>query len=198
MFEPFFTTKPQGEGTGLGLATVYGIVKQTGGYIWVYSELGHGTTFKSYFPRVSDGVAAAPESVRAPSLPRGDETVLVVEDSESLRDLVSELLAGQGYTVLSASNGEEALALAGQHGDRIALLLTDVVMPKLGGGDLVKQLRASRPELRVLYMSGYTSGALSGQGVLEGASLLEKPFTSEQLALAVRHALGAPSDGRSA
>jgi CheY-like chemotaxis protein len=192
MFEPFFTTKPPGEGTGLGLATVYGIVKQMGGYVWVYSEVGRGTTFKIYLPRMAGAVVPVSDSLAAGSVPRGSETVLVVEDSEGLRDMVRELLEEQGYTVQSATEGEEALALLRASGDSISLLLTDVVMPKLGGGELVKQVRAVRPEMRVLYMSGYTSGAISKQGVLEaGSSLLEKPFTGEQLARAVRRALDA-------
>jgi PAS domain S-box-containing protein len=192
IFEPFFTTKPVGEGTGLGLATVYGIVKQMGGYVWVYSEVDRGTSFKVYLPRVEE--APAPETASAPPPPpaRGRETLLVVEDSESLRDMIRELLADLGYTVLIATDGEEALALI-ENGDRpIDLVLTDVVMPKLGGTDLVKRLRASHPRLRVVYMSGYASGAVSRQGVLdEGSILLEKPFTAENLARTVRTALDA-------
>jgi PAS domain S-box-containing protein len=192
MFEPFFTTKPAGEGPGLGLATVYGIVKQMGGYVWVYSEVGHGTTFKTYLPRVPDTVAAPTEPAAARPLPRGDETVLVVEDSASLREMILELLGAQGYTVLSAEDGEVAVALAREPMQKIDLMLTDVVMPKLGGADLMRQVRALRPEIRVLYMSGYTAGAISKHGVLQqGSSLLEKPFTSEQLARAVRRALDA-------
>ena len=192
VFEPFFTTKPLGEGTGLGLATVYGIVKQMRGYVWVYSEVGHGTTFKVYLPRVADGVPAAPAVTAAAPLPRGQETVLVVEDSESLRDLIREVLEEQGYTVLSATQGEEALTLVRERTDTIDLLLTDVVMPKLGGGELVTKVRALRPEIRALYMSGYTGGTVTRQGVLEeGFRLLEKPFTGEQLTRAVRQALDA-------
>jgi PAS domain S-box-containing protein len=194
IFEPFFTTKPAGEGTGLGLATVYGIVKQMGGYIWVYSELGHGTAFKVYLPRVDAAPAPeATEAVAAPA-PRGHETILVVEDSESLRDLIHELLTEQGYRVLTVTQGEEALALIQEGRHTIDLVLTDVVMPKLGGGDLVKRLRASHPKIRAVYMSGYTSGAISRQGVLEeGAILLEKPFAAETLARTIRLALDAPS-----
>ena len=189
IFEPFFTTKAAGEGTGLGLATVYGIVNQMGGVIQVYSEVGHGTSFKIYLPRVEEAVAV--ETTAAPALPpRGDETVLVVEDSESLRDLIKELLTEQGYTVLAATQGEEALALIQEGQHPVDLVLTDIVMPKLGGGDLVKRLAALRPRIGVVYMSGYTSGAISRQGVLdEGALLLEKPFTADQLARTVRLAL---------
>ena len=190
IFEPFFTTKAPGEGTGLGLATVYGIVNQMGGYIWVYSEVGKGTSFKVYLPRVEEAVVAeAPSSVPPPP-PRGHETVLVVEDSESLRDLIHELLTEQGYDVLSVTDGEEALALV-QDGKRPpALVLTDVVMPKLSGAELVKRLKAIHPEVAVVYMSGYTSGAISTHGVLdEGAILIEKPFTAETLARTIRAAL---------
>jgi CheY-like chemotaxis protein len=190
IFEPFFTTKPAGEGTGLGLATVYGIVKQTGGYVWVYSEVGRGTTFKVCLPRMAETPAVDHVLLAAPALPRGVETVLVVEDTDSLRELTQELLDEQGYTVLTARDGEEALGLASERAEAIHLLLTDVVMPKLGGGDLATKVRASRPEIRVLYMSGYTSGAVLRHGVLEdGDNLLERPFTAEQLGRAVRRAL---------
>ncbi len=193
IFEPFFTTKPAGEGTGLGLATVYGIVKQSGGYIWVYSEPGRGTTFKIYLPR-SEEAPVAPSVDAAPvEAPRGHETVLLVEDLESLRGVIREFLEQQGYTLLIASQGEEALALAREYDGPIHLLLTDLVMPKLGGADLARQLGALRPEIRVLYMSGYTNGVVSRPGVLKGgAALIEKPFTGERLARAVREALGRP------
>jgi len=196
IFEPFFTTKPAGEGTGLGLATVYGIVKQSGGYIWVYSEPGQGTTFKVYLPCVDEPTPAEAAAAAATPAPRGHETVLLVEDTESLREMIREVLAEQGYTVLLASQGEEALALAREHEEAIDLLLTDVVMPKLGGGDLARQLRRLRPAVRVLYMSGYTNGAVSRQGVLdEGVVLLEKPFTGDRLAHAVREALDRSKSG---
>jgi CheY-like chemotaxis protein len=196
IFEPFFTTKPPGEGTGLGLATVYGVVKESGGYIWVYSEPGRGTTFKVYLPRVDE----QPEAVVADAVPTpvqsGHETVLLVEDTESLREVIREVLEAQGYTLLQASHGEEALTLAREHTRPIHLLLTDLVMPKLGGADLARQLASLRPEMRVLYMSGYTDGAISRQGVLQaGSALLEKPFTTERLARAVREALDAPNRG---
>jgi len=190
IFEPFFTTKPPGEGTGLGLPTVYGIVKQMGGFIWVYSEVGHGTSFKIYLPRIDAVVAKDAAAPATEPLPRGHETVLVVEDSEGLREVVRELLTQQGYTVLDVSQGEAALALLGSEKRAVDLVLTDVVMPKLGGADLVKRLRTLHPRLRVVYMSGYTDGAISRQGVLDkDAILLEKPFTAENLARAVRRAL---------
>ncbi|HET6899160.1 MAG TPA: ATP-binding protein, partial [Vicinamibacteria bacterium] len=189
IFEPFFTTKPAGEGTGLGLATVYGIVNQMEGSIRVSSEVGRGTSFKIYLPRVEEAVVAETTAAPPPP-PRGDETVLVVEDSESLRDLVQELLTEQGYRVLAATDGEKALALVQEGKPPVDLVLTDIVMPKLGGGDLVKRLEAMRPGIGVVYMSGYTSGAIAKQGVLDdGAILLAKPFTAEELARSVRLAL---------
>ena len=190
IFEPFFTTKGPGEGTGLGLATVYGIVKQMGGYTWVYSEVGHGTSFKIYLPRAEETVVAEAAPAAPEPIPRGHETVLVVEDSESLRDLIHELLTELGYEVLAVTQGEEALALIQQGRHSVDLVLMDVVMPKLGGGELVKRLRAIRPRLRVVYMSGYTDGAISRQGVLDkGAVLLEKPFTAQNLGRTIRTAL---------
>jgi PAS domain S-box-containing protein len=195
IFEPFFTTKPEGQGTGLGLATVYGIVKQSGGHIWVYSEPGRGTTFKVYLPRFDEPAEFARPGTVAGDAPRGRETILLVEDTETLQEVIRETLEERGYTVLLASNGEEALALAGGEGERqIHLLLTDVVMPRLGGVQLARLLSASRPAIRVLYMSGYTDGAISHHGVLgEGVMLLEKPFTGDKLARAVREALDRPA-----
>ena len=195
-FEPFFTTKPEGEGTGLGLSTVYGIVKQNGGYVWVYSEPGKGTAFKIYLPRVD--LPAGPSSIvdSRPEATTGTETILVVEDTEGLRRMIRRMLEGIGYTVLVAADGEEALALAADHSGAIDLLLTDVVMPKLGGAELANHLAARRPGLRVLFMSGYTQGAIAQHGVLlEGVSLLEKPFSRTDLTRAVREALDRPATG---
>jgi two-component system, cell cycle sensor histidine kinase and response regulator CckA len=186
MFEPFFTTKPLGEGTGLGLATVYGIVKQMEGHISVYSEVGRGTTFKIYLPRVGE-VPIAEASAPPEALPRGRETILVVEDSEGLRDLIQELLGEQGYNVLTAADGEEAADRVRAGNGSVDLVLTDVVMPKVGGADLVKRLRALHPRLRVVYMSGYTKGAISKRDMLEGgAVLIDKPFTTERLLRTIR------------
>jgi PAS domain S-box-containing protein len=194
IFEPFFTTKPEGQGTGLGLATVYGIVKQSGGYIWVDSEVGQGTSFKVYFPRQDEPAQPLDGEAAPVDAPRGEETILLVEDTESLQEVIRETLEERGYNVLLASNGEQALALASDRERRIDLLLTDVVMPKLGGGQLAQLISALRPTLRVLYMSGYTDGAISHHGVLgEGVLLLEKPFTADHLAKAVRNALDRPT-----
>ncbi len=195
IFEPFFTTKPVGQGTGLGLAMVYGIVKQSDGFIWVYSEPGLGTTFKIYLPRVDEfpepvAPAAAPELAAG-----GHESILLVEDNPALRQMIWQKLDALGYTVLRAGDGEEALALAGAHAGPIDLLLTDVVMPKLGGSELAERMRALRPNVRVLFMSGYTDGAIAHHGVLQaGVALLEKPFGGAQLVQAVRSALDGPAD----
>jgi PAS domain S-box-containing protein len=190
VFEPFFTTKPVGQGTGLGLSTVYGIVKQSGGYIRVYSEPGLGTTFKIYFPRVDEMPEATTPAAPLEVVPGGHETILLVEDNLALREVIRRRLAESGYTVLMAGDGAEALALAGARTEPIDLLLTDVVMPNLGGGELARRMAALRPALRVLFMSGYTDGAIGQHGILEeGVMLLEKPFTGEKVVRAVREAL---------
>ena len=189
IFEPFFTTKPPGQGTGLGLATVYGIVKQSGGSITVYSEVGRGTTFKIYLPRIAATAVSAVEELPRESL-SGQETILLVEDQEALREVLREGLDSLGYTVLVAAGAAAALALARGHPERIDLLITDVVMPETGGRALASQLVAQRPGLKVLYMSGYTSDVLGRQGVLEeGLDLIEKPFTTGVLARKLREVL---------
>ncbi len=186
IFEPFFTTKPTGQGTGLGLATVYGIVKQSGGFIWVASERGEGSTFKIYLPRIDAAAEADYPTQPQARARRGHETILVVEDNAALRETIRKRLEADGYLVWMAGDGEEALELYGARAAAIDLLLTDVVMPKLGGGELARRLGELRPGLRVIYMSGYTDGAISHQGVLsEGVVLLEKPFTGERLMRAV-------------
>jgi CheY-like chemotaxis protein len=190
IFEPFFTTKEKGRGTGLGLATVYGIVKQSGGWIWVYSEPGHGTTFKVYFPRVAAVAAPATASVAPPTSVRGSETILVVEDDETIRNLVLKVLKGNGYTVLAAANGDEAERVAGQHRGRIHLLITDVVLPGLSGPEVARRLVTTRTDTRVLYLSGYTNDAILRRGVLEaGVAFLQKPFTPGVLGRKIREVL---------
>jgi two-component system cell cycle sensor histidine kinase/response regulator CckA len=189
IFEPFFTTKEKGKGTGLGLSTVYGIIKQSGGYIFAHSELGHGTTFRIYLPRVEDRAETA-DTVRAASSGlEGSETVLLVEDEESVRQLVSETLASRGYKVLEAENGEDALKLAGTAGT-IHLVITDVVMPGLSGRELARELVKMRPQTKVLFLSGYSEDAVLHQGVLEpDTAFLQKPFTLQNLAKKVREVL---------
>jgi PAS domain S-box-containing protein len=189
LFEPFFTTKDVGKGTGLGLATVHGIVARSGGTIGVYSELGKGTSFRVYFPRadVRDVVVEQPASVLRPR--RGSQTVLVVEDAEGLRELVKRLLERQGYRVLIAGNADEALQLFAQHAS-IDVLLTDVVMPGASGPELTKELIEQRPGLRVIYMSGYTEDAIVHHGVLNpGIAFLHKPFTADTLGRKIREVL---------
>ena len=191
LFEPFFTTKEVGKGTGLGLATCYGIVKQSGGNIWVYTEPGRGTTFKIYLPRVQERAETLPKRDEAGYLPGGTETVLLVEDEPSVRNMAARILREQGHTVLEAATGEEALRVAKEKGeDRIHLLLTDVVMPRMGGRELADRLRVDRPDIKVLFFSGYTDEAVARHGVLDrGAAFLQKPFSPAALARKVRELL---------
>ena len=190
IFEPFFTTKPKGTGTGLGLATIYGVVKQARGSIEVYSEVGKGTTFKIYLPRDEAGDARTPEPSLPMELLEGTETVLFVEDEEIVRDLGVRILKGLGYKVMQASNGDEAIARAMEYGDRIDLLMTDVVMPGMHGRELANRLTGIRPETRVLFTSGYTDNAIVHHGVLdEGVSFIGKPYSPSALAKKVRDVL---------
>jgi len=192
IFEPFFTTKEKGKGTGLGLSTVYGIVKQSGGYVWVYSEPGHGTTVKVYLPRV-DAPAEPQAPPRETATLTGTETILLAEDDEILRPLTKGLLAKLGYTVLDAESAAQALAVAGARQGPIHLLVADVVMPGASGRELARRLAQTRPETRVLYVSGYTDDAIVHHGMLEpGLKFLQKPFTPAALARKVREVLDAP------
>jgi nitrogen-specific signal transduction histidine kinase/CheY-like chemotaxis protein len=193
IFEPFFTTKEVGKGTGLGLSTVFGIVKQSGGHIGVYSEVGRGTSFKVYLPRIERSGEVAPAGVaRAEALPVGSETILLVEDEEALRQLIREILEVGGYRVLPGGSPEEALAAAEAHSGPIHLLLTDVVMPLMSGRQVADRIKASRPAVRVMYMSGYTDEAISHHGALEpGTEFLQKPFTAHALLRKVREVLEA-------
>ena len=189
IFEPFFTTKEKGKGTGLGLSTTYGIIKQSGGYIWVYSEPNKGSTFKVYLPWVAANEDAMPKTEMALSL-EGNETILLVEDAEGLRKLAQECLENKGYRVLAAKDAQEALTISKQNRGPIHLLLTDVVLPGIGGRELARQLVPMHPETRVLYMSGYTDNAIVHHGVLEpGIAFLQKPFTVNNLWQKVRDVL---------
>jgi CheY-like chemotaxis protein len=194
IFEPFFTTKAAGQGTGLGLSTVYGIVKQSEGYILVYSETGKGTTFKIYFPRVREKAEARllPHEVSEP--PRGSETILVVEDDKTLREITVKLLQDGGYQVVEAKDADDALRILAASEPDINLLLTDVIMPNKSGAELAKQAKEGHRELRTLFMSGYTGDLVGRQGVLtEEASFLEKPFTRRSLLSKVYAALHSES-----
>ena len=189
IFEPFFTTKEQGKGTGLGLSTVYGIVRQSGGAVTVASERGKGTTFSVYFPHVEEEESAPPAEPET-AAPVGTETVLLVEDEAGVRNLVAIGLRSRGYTVIEASNGCDALASCEQSLEAIHLLVTDVIMPKMGGRELAERMQEVRPGLKVLFISGYTENGVVEKGVIkEGVSLLQKPFTTDALARKVREVL---------
>jgi PAS domain S-box-containing protein len=197
-FEPFFTTKDRDKGTGLGLSTVYGIVKQAGGQIWVYSEPGHGSSFKIYLPRLEGAVPRPTRRPETPAASGGRETILVLEDEPALRELLQEILQEAGYSVLVAGDGEEGLSVARRHAGPLHLLLTDVVMPRMSGREIAARLRLERPGIGVLYMSGYTDNAIVHHGVLEAsAAFLQKPVSSDVLLRKVREALGGASHGDS-
>jgi PAS domain S-box-containing protein len=190
IFEPFFTTKPRGKGTGLGLATVYGMVKQSGGDIWVYSEPGQGTIFKLYFPRVAEPVSPGTSEEPVHTPPDAAETLLLVEDETQVRELEVRMLKQLGYHVLAAANGQEALEVSRAYQGKISLLVTDVVMPNMSGKQVADDLLSRRPALKVLYLSGYTANTIGHHGVLDSSvDFLTKPFTREALARKVREIL---------
>jgi len=190
IFEPFFTTKDKGRGTGLGLSTVYGIVTQSGGNIWVYSEPNRGTTVKVYLPHFDGDEEAAERLSVETAAPRGSETILLVEDEDVVRGLARQILQQAGYKVLDAGSGDEALRLCREHSDSIHLLLTDVVMPETSGKEIAQSLTSLRPATRVLFMSGYTDDAIVHHGILDSnVEFIQKPFTPVALARKVREVL---------
>jgi CheY-like chemotaxis protein len=190
IFEPFFTTKAPGKGTGLGLATVYGIVKQSGGYIWVYSELGHGTAFKIYFPRTDAVTPTTHATAAEPGTICGTETILLVEDQDEVRTFMRTVLESHGYHVLAACNSMEAERIAGEREGMVQLLLTDVVLPRRSGPELAKHILEKYPNTRVLFMSGYSDEFVSrGTAAKANITLLEKPISEKKLLSAVRDAL---------
>jgi CheY-like chemotaxis protein len=193
IFEPFFTTKEQGKGTGLGLSTVYGIVKQSDGYIEVQTEIGKGTKFSIYLPRVEEAAqASAPAAAPVRQL-TGTETILLVEDEDGVRSLARQLLQRQGYTVLDTRHGGEALLACERHAGQIHLLLTDVILAQMSGRELAQRLARRRPEMKVLYMSGYSGDAVAQQGIADlGSAFLQKPFSTESLISKVREVLDTP------
>jgi CheY-like chemotaxis protein len=199
IFEPFFTTKEVGKGTGLGLATVYGIVKQTEGHIAVYSELNRGTAFKVYLPCLPVPAEVAGNNASETQIPKGTETILLVEDEDAVRSLASLVLQANGYSVLDARNGEEALQVCQQYNGVVHLLVTDVVMPKMSGRELADLIAVTYPTIQVLFLSGYTDDAVIRHGVLRsGAAFLQKPFTPRALAVKVREVLDAGANNSAA
>lgn len=191
IFEPFYTTKKEGKGTGLGLATVYGIVKQSDGYIWVYSELDTGTTFKIYFPSVKKEVEAEDKKGTPPTNLSGSETILVVEDDEIVRNMISSVLNTFGYSVLNEKNGEETLRLVNKNPNKtIDLMITDVIMPGMSGRDLAENLKFKKPNMKILYISGYTDNAIVHHGILDSSiPFLQKPFTINDICKKIREVL---------
>jgi CheY-like chemotaxis protein len=194
-FEPFFTTKPKGEGTGLGLATIYGVVTQAGGQAQIYSEPGVGTTLTTLWPATDEEASRPTERRERPERRRGTETILVVEDEAAIREVAERVLVRNGYRVMTAANGPEAVEMAGRVADPIHLLLTDVVMPQMAGREVAERVTALRPGIGVLYMTGYAEPVVGTGGTLgPGALLVEKPFTQSDLLARVREALGTATD----
>lgn len=190
IFEPFFTTKPPGEGTGLGLSMVYGVIRQSGGYICVYSEPGQGTTLKIYLPRIEEAAEALPRTTAEIIFAKGSETVLLVEDEQDLRELTVELLETEGYRVLAAKDGASAISISQGQREKIHVLLTDIVLPNMSGTVLAGRIKECRPDLKVLYMSGYTGNLVTHQGVLDsGSAFIQKPFTKHALLSELRRVL---------
>jgi CheY-like chemotaxis protein len=191
IFEPFFTTKEVGKGTGLGLATIYGIVKQHNGWVTVESQVGQGTVFNIFFPALTGAAHELPPELAAPPMPTGTETILIAEDETPVRNFASKLLQRLGYQVLLAENGVAALQVWAQHRENISLVLTDIVMPEgLKGYDLAARLRADRPGVKIIFTSGYASDADPRRRTLvEGANFIRKPFTAGALAEIIRHSL---------
>jgi CheY-like chemotaxis protein len=196
IFDPFFTTKEFGKGTGLGLATVYGIVKQSRGYIWVYSELGRGSVFKVYLPRVG-GAAAPRQQIDADgAAERGSETILLAEDTDALREIAREYLGNLGYTVIEADSGEQALQRAHEFGGEIHLLLTDVVMSGMSGRELADQIVQKYPGIKILFTSGYTDDSIARQGIFDlTVAFIQKPYRPKALARKIREILSPPARG---
>jgi two-component system cell cycle sensor histidine kinase/response regulator CckA len=190
IFEPFFTTKEPGKGTGLGLSTVYGIIKQSGGNVWVYSELGHGSSFKVYLPRLDDAADELSGREQDHQIKKGSETILLVEDEEMVRELSEEILRDHGYKVLVATNGEEAIRVCERYAGPIHLVVTDVVMPKMSGPELAHRLALLRPTAKTLFLSGYTNASMTHSDLLnQDAEFLQKPFSEEVLTRKVREIL---------
>jgi CheY-like chemotaxis protein len=197
LFEPFFTTKEVGKGTGLGLAVIHGVVKEAGGHVEVESEPGVGTIFRVYLPRVNQPAWSGPSLSDMSIPPRGTETVLMVEDEEGVRILTRHLLKGFGYTVMEAASGADALSQAGKHAGPVDLLITDVVMPGMSGGQVATEMATLHPEARVLFVSGYTNDAVVRHGILQDkVHFLPKPFSPMGLAVKIREVLDSPSSAR--
>jgi two-component system cell cycle sensor histidine kinase/response regulator CckA len=199
IFDPFFTTKEVGKGTGMGLATVYGIVKQSGGYIWVYGELNKGTVFKVYLPLVNESAQPARQEQTDVTRLRGSETILLAEDSNSLREMAKEYLESVGYSVIESASGKEALQHAREFNGIIHLLLTDIVMPEMSGPELAAEIAAARPGIKIIYTSGYTDEAFSRQGILDpGVNFIQKPYRPKALGRKIREVLDeGPTQSRS-
>jgi len=197
IFEPFFTTKEVGKGTGLGLSTVYGVVNQSGGFVWVYSELGHGSVFKIYLPTVDESVQQTRPKELTPQLLRGTETVLLVEDEKLVRTLTRSLLEEAGYKIIEARSGIDALKVTASYSDPIHLLLTDVVMPGMNGPDLAERLALTHPNMKALCMSGYTGTFSNLNGLVDRCvELIEKPFSRDMLLRKVREVINSQGELR--